>query len=333
MTNACFDFQDNSPVAGESPIDLQAGRLSIRNDFLNDVIQGLSQKQKSLPGKYLWDKTGSSIFDEICHSEAYYPAAREMALLSRAAEEISQIIGHASCLIEMGSGASHKTRILLDAVTAPNRYVAIDISDYFLESAAQRIQNAYPTLKVMKVCADYSMPLPPLPIDRAGRVLGLFLGNSIGNIDRDNARGLLMRLREALAPSWLLIGQDPNSDPEKLAKAYGGPLMAAFHKNVLVRMVRELNAQIDLDQFQHEPRFFDKPARTEPHLVAAERSIVRVGHHEFRLAAGESIRTDISRKYTKADFLALVAEAGWSPLRSWMDEDGLFGLHLLCSNP
>jgi uncharacterized SAM-dependent methyltransferase len=209
--------------------------------------------------------------------------------------------------------------------------VPIDISREFLTVAAQRIQGNYPALEVLNVCADYSLPLPALPIDRTGEVLALFLGTSIGNIDRESAKGLLSRLRESLAPSWLLIGQDPNCDRETIAKAYGGPLMAAFHKNILTRAVRELGARIVLDDFQHEARFFEKPARTEPHLVAIRPTTIIVGEHEIRIAAGESIRTDVSWKYSKPEFLALLAEAGWSYAHSWMDDEGLYGLHLLQS--
>ncbi len=324
-------LQDNQPA---EPRPKESGTFRPPADgFLRDVIDGLSAPQKSIPGKYLWDETGSSIFDKICESEAYYPTSREISLLTRAVGKLAQIVGPESCLVEIGSGASHKIRILLDALNAPKRYVAIDISGDFLSAAAQRIQGDYPALQVMNVCADYSMPLSALPIDRTGRVLGLFLGNSIGNVSRTSAIRLLARMRNALGSSLLLIGQDPNSDSDRLAKAYGGPLMAAFHKNILARMARELGAHIIFEHFDHEARFFGEPTRTEAHLVVKTPTAIIIGDHEVHLAAGESIRTDVSWKYAQADFLDLLAEAGWLPVRSWIDEDGLFGLHLLQSTP
>ncbi len=323
-----LNLQQTQTVRGSS---VEASSASMENEFLQDVLEGLCAPQKSIPGKYLWDETGSAIFDQICHSEAYYPTRCELALLDRAVGELTQILGPKSCLVEIGSGASLKIRILLDAMTAPKRYVPIDISRDFLTAAAQRVQTHYPALEVFDVCADYSLPLPSLPLDREGEILALFLGTSIGNLDRDSAKGLLSRLRDSLAPSWLLIGQDPNCDREIIARAYGGPMMAAFHKNILTRMMRELGAYIVLDHFQHEARFFHKPARTEPHLVAIRPTTIIVGGFEIRLAAGESIRTDVSWKYSGPDFLALLAEVGWSHARSWMDDEGLYGLHLLRS--
>jgi dimethylhistidine N-methyltransferase len=311
--------------------NFEASSMSPENDFLRDVIEGLNAPQKFIPGKYLWDENGSSIFDQICRSNAYYPTRCELTLLNQAVEEIAQILGPKSCLVEIGSGASHKIRIFLNTLETPKRYVPIDISREFLTIAAQRIQVNYPALEVMDVCADYSIPLPKLPIDRTGDVLALFLGTSISNVDRESAKGLLSRLREVLAPSWLLIGQDPNRDPKMLAGAYGGSLMAAFHKNIFMRMIRELSAYVVVDHFEHEPRFFDNPARTEPHLVARRPTAIIIDDREIPIAAGESIRTDVSWKYSKPDFLTLVAEAGWAPIRSWVDDDGLYGLHLLRS--
>ncbi len=301
--------------------------------FLHDVLDGLSAPNKFIPGKYLWDEKGSSLFDEICGSDAYYPTKREMALLKQGLQEVADIVGPNACLVEAGSGASHKIRILLDALAKPKRYIAIDISREFLSAAAQRIRDDYPGLEVLEVCADYSLPLPALPILRLGEVVGLFLGISIANIDRASAVLLLSRLREALGQSCLLIGQDPNDDANTLSNAYGGPLMAEFHKNLLARMSRELGAKIIVEDFEHEARIVETPKRMEAHLVAKRPTVISLGTRHFVVAAGESIRTDISRKYTQAEFLALLAEAGWAPIRSWADKDNLFALHLLRAAP
>ncbi len=209
-------------------------------EFLRDVLEGLCLDQKALPGKYLWDETGSSLFDAICHSGRYYLTALEMILLRECAADVAAMVGGKACIVEFGSGASRKIRVLLDAIKDPWRYIAIDISGDFLWAAAERLRTTYPALEILHVCADYSQPFPALPIERPGPVLGFFPGNSVANLEPIKATELLTRVRSALAPGFLLVGLDHNGDPCKLEAAYGGPLMAAFHKNILVRMMREL---------------------------------------------------------------------------------------------
>ena len=298
-----------------------------RAAFLRDVSEGLTTSPKSIPGKYLWDEEGSRIFEAIVGTAAYYQTAAEHALTRDALPAIAAILGAGAGIVEFGSGASRKIRQLLDALDTPARYVALDISGDFLEASAARIARDYPLLAVHAVCADYSRPLPSLPIDRDRHVLGFLPGTSIGNMVPVEAARLLAQLKATLEPGFLLIGQDPNRDSVRLQAAYEGPLMTAFHKNLLARFRRELDATVDLDAFGHESRTFAD--RVEPHLVALYDTRIGIGGHSVELAAGESIRTDLSWKYTIEEFSALAASAGWSIERRWIDREQCFCLYLL----
>jgi dimethylhistidine N-methyltransferase len=301
------------------------------SEFLRDVLEGLAREEKSLPGKYLWDDAGSSIFDAICNSEDYYIAPVEMALLRDCADEVAKIVGAEACIVEFGSGAARKIRILIDALNQPKRYIAIDISGDFMNSAASRLRADYPALEVLNVCADYTSPLPDLPIDHGRPVLGFFPGNSVGNMEPRPVVELLTRIGKALASGWLLIGQDHNDDLQKLTAAYGGPLMATFHKNILVRMKRELAARIALVDFEHVIRILNAPARVEAHLVATRPTTIEVASRTTRFNPGDSIRTDASWKHTPSAFQELTAAAGLMPVKRWTN--GSLALHLLQSPP
>lgn len=305
---------------------------SDRSEFLADVLDGLSKPQKSIPGKYLWDEAGSVLFDRICGTRDYYPTGREVALLQREAGTIARMVGPGTSLVEFGSGASHKVRILLDALPAPRRYVAIDISGEYLAAAVARIARDYPGIEVIPVCADYTKPLTVPPSDAAA-VLGFFPGATIGNFDASGVTAFLARARAALGPSWFLVGADPNRDPATLARAYadGEGLMAALHGNLLVRLARELGADIDPGEFRHEARILADPPRVEAHLVAQRTATYRIGDRTIFFVEGESIHTDTSHKYEPPLFQSLAAKAGWEPVRCWTDADGLFSLHLLRS--
>ena len=295
--------------------------------FLADVMAGLAAPQKFIPGKYLWDLEGSRIFEAIVLTPAYYHTRAERDLTDVAMGEIAPLLGRGACVVEFGSGSSRKVRAILDRLEAPSRYVALDISEDYLNAAVAGIAADYPTLEVHAVCADYSQPLPLLPVDRARGVLGFLPGTSIGNMVPDTAVRLLAQLRATLAPGYLLIGQDPNRDQALLDAAYEGRLMTALHKNVLARLANELGATLDPDAFRHESRTFDN--RVEPHLVALADTAIRVGGRDFALTRGESIRTDLSWKYTIEDFSALAASAGWMVARRWPDARQRFCLYLL----
>ena len=303
--------------------------------FLRDAIAGLSARPRTLPGKYLWDAVGSDLFDRICAHPDYYPTKHEMALLPEVAAEVADLVGSGVGVVEFGAGASRKIRVLLDALDRPRVYLALDISADYLAAAIGRLAPDYPAVTMIPVSADYSKPIR-LPEGAAGdNRLGFFAGTSIGNFTPDEAGGFLARARDTLGPSRFLVGADPTRDPARLRRAYGGcdGLMPALHLNLLARMNRELGADFEVANFRHEARVVDDPFRVEAHLVALRPAIYRVGGREIRFEPGESIRTDTSHKYAPDAFRALAGSSGWRPERLWLDQDGAFSLHLLCSDP
>ena len=299
--------------------------------FLRDVVEGLSRPRKAIPGKYLWDEVGSSLFDRICDTRDYYLTRHEETLLAEAAPEIAALVGADASLVEYGSGASRKVRILLDAMTTPRRYVAIDISAEYLAAATKGIAADYPLLEVVPVTADYTLPIT-LPAEIGdGPTLGFFPGATIGNFNDAEVVSFLQRARRTLRDGWLLIGNDPNRDEATLRRAYGEAegLMAELHLNVLSHINRVLDADFDSAAFRHVIRVERQPDRVEAHLMAVRSDSYRIGSQTFSFAEGETIHTDTSYKMDVEAFLALAADAGWSSEHSWCDCDGLYALHLL----
>ncbi len=299
-------------------------------DFLADVLAGLSQNPKRLPGKYLWDEAGSILFDRICDSPDYYPTQCEMALIPRVAPEVARRVGPGATIVEYGSGASRKIRILLETLPDPARYIAIDISGEYLAGALAKLAPDYPDVAMMAVRADYSQDIT-LPLAQGGGpVLGFFPGTSIGNFAPEEAQAFFARARRTLGPSRLLVGADTTQDEARLVSVYGGcdGLMEALHLNILARINRELGADIPLDAFRHEARVLHDPFRVEAHLVAARANTWHLGGHAIDFAAGESLRTDTSHKYAAEAFKGLAEVAGWTAEETWVDSAG-FALYLL----
>jgi dimethylhistidine N-methyltransferase len=299
--------------------------------FLRDALAGLSAGPKTLPGKYLWDETGSDLFDRICHSADYYPTSQEMTVLPRAAADVAALVLPGVTVVEFGSGASRKIRTLLDALPAPARYVAIDISGAYLEAAIRRLAADYPDIPMVPVCADYSKPVQLPHGPGPGGILGFYPGTSIGNFDPHEAGLFLQRARATLGPSLFLVGADGTTDSDRLQTAYGRAdgLMAAFHRNILTRLNRECGADFDLDNFRHAVRVCPDPLRVEAHLVAMRPATYRLGDRSIAFAASETVRTDTSHKYTPETFRSLAAASGWQPRALWQAEGGSFYLHLL----
>jgi dimethylhistidine N-methyltransferase len=311
----------------------EAGLIE-RNEVLQDVLSGLSRAQKTLPGKYLWDETGSALFERICHTQDYYLTRSESALVRSTVAEIGSLVGSGATIVEFGSGASHKVRILLDAPTAPTRYVALDISREYLEAATLRIAEDYPGIEVAPVYADYTQQIT-LPIQRgASPILGFFPGSTIGNFDPAGAVAFLKRARETLGPSWFLVGVDPNRDEQSLLRAYGQAdgLMAELHKNLLVHLNHVLGTAFDPGDFRHEARVQHDPFRVEAHLVATRPLTYQVGEVSIAFEVGESIHTDTSYKYDASTFQSLANQADWRSVKCWCDEQNRFCLYLLHSS-
>ena len=282
--------------------------------FRAELLEGLSKPQKAVSPKWFYDAEGSRLFEEITRLPEYYPTRQEAALLKTMAPELTARFGDDAVLVEFGSGASEKTRILLDAAPNLSAYLPIDISPNALREAAESIAIAYPALEVAPVVGDF-LDLPVLPELGRGRRIGFFPGSTIGNLDRDAAIQFLKVARERLdTGSLFILGVDLVKDPVTLVAAYDDSqgVTAAFNKNLLVRANRELGADFDLNAFDHLAMWNPIEARMEMHLRSTVDQRVRIGDRSVDFLAGETIHTESSRKYRETSVRAMAEAAGWT---------------------
>jgi dimethylhistidine N-methyltransferase len=301
----------------------------VTGDFEADVLAGLSRPQKAVPPKYFYDAEGSRLFEAITALEEYYPTRTEIALLRRIAPKIAELISPGAALVEFGSGASVKTRILLDAAPQIGVYAPIDISQSALDEAAAAIRRDYPKLTVAPLLEDFTRALT-LPQEAQGRpVSGFFPGSTIGNFTPGEAQAFLAGARTLLGPgARFLVGIDVVKAEETLVAAYDDALgvTAAFNKNLLVRINRELGADFDLDAFVHRAIWNPRDSRIEMHLESLRDQKVRVAGRSFAFAKGETIHTENSAKFTVARFAALAEKAGWTLETSWLSDEPAFAV-------
>lgn len=298
---------DTPPAARPRIEDVETAR------FRAELIAGLSQTQKSVSPKWFYDAAGSDLFEDITRLPEYYPTRQEAALLKTMAPALTQGFGDNAVLVEFGSGASEKTRILLDAAPTLSTYIPIDISPDALTAAAGRISEAYPYIEVVPVVGDF-LNLPPLPELGRGRRIGFFPGSTIGNLEPQQAIAFLANARERLGPGALFIlGIDLVKDQDLLVAAYDDAqgVTAAFNMNLLVRANRELDADFDLPAFRHRAIWNAEKSRMEMHLEATRACTVQIGDRRFDFAAGETIHTESSRKFTSDSVSAMAMSAGW----------------------
>ena len=302
--------------------------------FRDDVFEGLSRKQKELPCKYFYDDRGSELFNTICGLDEYYPTRTETALLQAHGREMADLIGPGVCLIEFGCGSLLKTRLLLDALRSPAAFVPIDISaDHLLQSAAALAAD-YPNLEVLPVVADFTRPvkLPDKARKASENRIGFFPGSTIGNFDHAGAADFLATVADMVGGGGaLLIGVDLKKDEDILVRAYDDAqgVTAAFNRNVLERINRELGGCFDIETFRHRALYNGAEGRIEMHLVSEKDQTVTVHDRDFTFTKGETIHTENSCKYHVEEFSSLAAGAGFRSARTWVDGDGLFSLHYL----
>lgn len=304
---------------------------SVNSEFLEDVIDGLSQDQKKLAPKYFYDAHGSALFDRICELDEYYPTRTEVSLLKEKASEIANLFaGHH--LIEFGSGSSAKIRILLDAARKLSSYVPVDISREHLLSAAKKISDDYPDLDVLPVCADFTQPFDlPDTVDQ-GEKAGFFPGSTIGNFSRNEAEDFLARAADMLGEGGgLVIGVDLKKDPSVLHAAYNDAegVTAEFNLNLLNRINRELDANFAVDSFKHHALYNEEKGRVEMHLVSELDQRVSISGQDFHFRRDETIHTENSHKYDIDEFHDMGRDAGFAPEQTWTDSDDLFSVHYL----
>jgi dimethylhistidine N-methyltransferase len=301
--------------------------------FREAVLAGFGGTRKSIPCQFLYDARGSALFEEICRLPEYYPTRTEVAILEQNAADIAAEMGAHSRLIEFGSGGSHKVRILLDALDRPAAYLAVDISREHLRAAAAGIAADFPLLPVIAVCADYTAAfrLPPLP-GPSGKRIGFFPGSTIGNFEPAAAARFLANCAHILGSAGeMLIGVDLKKDPHLLHAAYNdnAGVTAAFNLNLLGRINRELDGDLDLARFEHVAFYNASEGRIEIYIKSLVDQEARIAGRRFHFAAGELIHTEYSYKYSVPEFRALAARAGFRPVHTWTDPNDLFSVHYL----
>jgi dimethylhistidine N-methyltransferase len=298
----------------------------------DDAIAGLRAPHKHLPCKLFYDARGAALFEEICTLEEYYPYRFELALLERHLPEIAAAIGPAARVIEPGSGAGKKTRMLLTALDRPARYVPIDVSSEQLDATARALATALPALEVAPIAGDYTQPLA-LPPTRpgTGRSVVFFPGSTIGNFEPDDARDFLARMAELAGPgAAIVLGADSNADPDTLVPAYDDRrgVTAAFNLNVLAHLNRSHAASFDLSAFLHRAVWNAAHSRIEMHLVSRRRQVVHIAGEAFAFERGEAIVTEHCYKYAPDVLEGLLRGAGWRIRAVYVDPLGRMRLWL-----
>ncbi|MEO6255761.1 MAG: L-histidine N(alpha)-methyltransferase [Sphingomicrobium sp.] len=303
--------------------------------FRADVLAGLSAPIPAIPARWLYDRTGSELFDAITRLPSYYPTRTETALLQTIMPEVAALSPKGAAVVEFGAGSATKTPMLLKAV-APAAYVPVDISGEYLEDSAAELSAGFPGLPVYPVTADFVRPFAlPEAIANLPK-LGFFPGSTIGNFVPRSATDLLRHFRELLGTgAHLLIGMDRVKPVERLIAAYDDPdgVTARFNLNLLERINRELDGTIPVDAFHHEARWNDILSRIEMHLVATRDVEFTIAGQRFALKQGASIHSENSHKYERRGARVLLLAGGWTPLAEWSDPADDFAVILAEAQP
>jgi len=303
--------------------------LPERRTFLEDVLAGLSLAQKAIPPKYFYDAAGSLLFERICELPEYYPTRTEMAIMNAHLGEIVQFAGPDLQLMEFGSGAGVKTRLLIEHLR-PLLYMPIEIDGGTMRAAARDLSSRFPHLNIAGITADYSQPLVlPEFVLPVRKKLAYFPGSSIGNFTPDEAAGFLRRARRMVGSGGLLlIGVDLKKDTATLDAAYDDAqgVTAKFNLNLLARMNRELGADFQLSRWGHRACYDEAKGRIEMHLVSRFAQFAHIAGRRFDFAPGETLHTEISCKYSVGEFSGMGRLAGFSCEHVWTDEKGMFAV-------
>lgn len=321
-------------AAGEGIALVDLDDNGVDRAFRNDVLAGLRQAQKAIPARWFYDDAGSRLFEDITRLDEYYPTRAETEILEGRGEAFAAAIGPGRVVVEFGSGSSIKTPLLLAAIS-PVAYVPLDISGDFLRAAASGLARRFPDLPVHPVEADFMREVA-LPASVAALPkLGFFPGSTIGNMVPRTAVDLLRSMRGTLQADhgvqpMLLIGMDLVKDPAVLVAAYDDAqgVTAQFNLNLVHRINRELDGTIPVDALRHVARWIDDLGRIEMHLEAVRPIAFDVSGERFGMAAGETIHTENSHKFTRRSANLLLAAAGWTPRKRWLDQGKRFSLIL-----
>ncbi|HSY51275.1 MAG TPA: L-histidine N(alpha)-methyltransferase [Thermoanaerobaculia bacterium] len=309
---------------------------SSSDSFADDVRRGLTATPKFLQPHYFYDALGSALFAAISELPEYYVTRAEDEILRSKGTEIAAAFGSRVRLAELGSGNAHKTRHLIEAILARQTaldFLPVDVDPGILTSSGHELLNDYAGLSITAICGDFRRPAsllrPHLPSanENGTRTIVLFLGSSIGNLDPAAAAAMLANLRTALAPGdALFLGADLRKSPAILEPAYDDALgvTAAFNRNLLARINRELGGTFDLSTFVHRAFYNEAEGRIEMHLVSRKAQRVLIDGYDVAFAEGESIHTENSYKYDEETLHTLAEAGGFTITRRWCDSKGYF---------
>jgi dimethylhistidine N-methyltransferase len=297
-----------------------------------EVIAGLKSRPKAISPKYFYDEKGSRLFDQICELPEYYPTRTETSVLERHAGAILDRVGRNLCVIEVGAGACHKGKLLLETGRVSS-FLPIDISTDYLWGAALSVAHVFPHVSVHAVAMDFLVSLESLEslIPKGVRRLIFYAGSSIGNFDPPDASYLLSQFHKLLRKDdALLIGYDLKKDPNLLRRAYDDSqgVTAAFNLNLLARFNRELGADFDLSAFRHVAQYDETLGRVEMHLESLSAQEVKIANERVSFDRLERIHTENSYKYNVSEFDAMAADVGFDSVGVWTDQSGYFAVGL-----
>jgi len=307
-------------------LDSAASAAALRNE----VVAGLTSSPKTLSPMWFYDERGCDLYDEITKLPEYYPFRAERSILTHHAKDIV-MAAQPDTLVELGSGTSEKSRLLLDAMAMPATYVPFDVAEATLRDAAVALTQEYPELDIHGIVGDFGHDLVHIP--QHGRRMIALLGSTIGNLDPAGRAEMLATLRAGMTSGdTFLLGTDLVKDRARLVAAYddASGVTAAFNCNVLAHLNNELHADFDLAGFRHRAVFDEENKWIEMHLVALRDQSVRIDDLDLDVtfAEGEALRTEISAKFTPDGVVAELRNAGMPVLDQWTDEDGDFLLTL-----
>jgi len=306
-----------------------------RSVMLNEVLHGLTQKQKTLPCKYFYDEKGSKLFEQICELDEYYLTRTEIGIMKENASEMVKVLGENCLIIELGCGNSTKVLLLLDHLQNLKAYVAVDISKNALAQFAELLQSKYPKLKIIPICTDYTQEfnIPNLNIDYSKKIV-YYPGSNIGNFAKSDLNKILKIIHDLCGKNGgLLIGIDLKKDKATLENAYNDikDINAEFNINILNHINNELGSNFNIDNFRHKAIYNEKEGQIEMHLFSKIDHEVKMGNKTISFKKNESILTEVSCKYDINEFKELVSEF-FEVQNIWIDKDNKFGVLFLKAN-
>lgn len=301
--------------------------------FAVDVHRGLAQMPKRIASKYFYDARGSALFERICEQPEYYLTRTELAILQDNAAAIARAIGPRALLVEYGSGAGIKTRLLLDAMDDPVGYVPVEISPSALNASVESLAEEFPEVDMLPVTADFTRPVElPAPEQASRRTVVFFPGSTLGNFEPREAVALLRTMCIEMGRNGAaIVGVDLKKDAVLLEAAYNDAagITRDFTLNLLARINRELDADFDLERFRHRAQYNALAGRIETHIVSCADQVVRVGDLRYAFAEDEAMLVEYSCKYSQEDFDAMAAKAGLRVVNTWTDARNWFAVQML----